>query len=214
MAAKQVCLDDFTGKTLQDFLVNQVDSKNWNEDNTYEFYQCRNAKKRPKKTVPTFKIEPKPTSNQPGNGMVEFLNESKYRSYRHVTLSRVYRQTDFPQLRADYLRSNLGNVEEDKVLAANVLLSFEIARRVDEREKKYPLTRSEVEEAIKYVMSLEGAQYTQKVILIFDFALGDIIVRVFRKAQVLQNPWLISFVSKKSSLTIQYTIFPTLFISL
>ena len=80
----------------------------------------------------------------------------------------MYHQRDFPRLRAEYLQGHVGAVEEDCVLAVNVLLSFKIARRVDEFELKYPLTRSEVKKAIEYVMSFNEEEYKQKVILIYD----------------------------------------------
>ena len=162
MPKKRVCLDDYRGETLQDFLVDEVDI-NWHDKMTYEFYQSRNNDRQ---KIPSFTVLSKPTPNQPGNGVVKFLDlhDYHYMGYSHKYLKDVYHYRDFPQLRTDYLQRDLGNVEEDKTLAANVLFSFEIARRVDEEEKTYPLTRSEVEEAIKYVMALRGKKYDKKVI--------------------------------------------------
>ena len=163
MLVVEVRLNGFTGETLQNFLVNQVDSNNWIEEIKYEFYLSQNNHRRKK---PSFTILPKPTENQPGNGLVKFLNLHKddYKGYRHKDLEDVYHNRDFPQSREKYLQNDLKDEEEDRILAANVLLSFEIARRVDEEEETYLLTRSEVKKAIENVMSLEERNYDKKVI--------------------------------------------------
>ena len=101
---------------------------------TYKFYQSRNNK-RPEK--PSFIICSNPKKYQPGNGKVLFvhLRDQSYEGYTHRDLKDVYRHRDFPQLRARCLNDNLGGVKENAVVAANVLLSFEIARRLDELEE-------------------------------------------------------------------------------
>ena len=163
MFVVEVRLNGFTGETLQNFLVNQVDSNNWNEKMKYEFYLSQNNDRQKKAS---FTILPKPSKNQHGNGFVEFLDlyDYNYKGYRHQNLEDVYHQRDFPQSRENYLQNDLKDVKEDRILAANVLLSFEIARRVDEEEETYPLARSEVKEAIDYVMSLKRKKYDEKVI--------------------------------------------------
>ena len=118
----------------------------------------------------SFRIGPNPTKDQPGNGFVDFKNlkVQDYEGHSHKALSSTYYDGDFSQSRKNYLQCDLRDVEDNETLAANVLLSFEIARLVDEKEEIYPLTRSEVKEAIKHVMSLVGEQYDQKVTLKLD----------------------------------------------
>ena len=167
MPVEEVCLDGLTGSTLEDFFIELVDGKKWEEEIRYEFHQTRNNE-RPMKA--SFRISPNPTRDQPGNGLVDFKNleVQDYEGHSHKALSSTYYDRDFSQSRKKYLQCDLRDVEEDETLAANVLLSFEVARRVDEKEKTYPLTRSEVKEAIKHVMSLGGEQYDQKVTLKLD----------------------------------------------
>ena len=75
----------------------------------------------------------------------------------------VYCNTDFGRFRMHYLVNDFENVVEDNVLAANVLLSFEIARR-EIIPESYPLRRFEVKETIERVISLwVDDEYDEKV---------------------------------------------------
>ena len=67
----EVSLDGCTGKTLQNFFANQVNSNNYNKEIGYEFYQSRNNDRRKKAS---FTITQNPTTNQHGNGFEEFLD--------------------------------------------------------------------------------------------------------------------------------------------
>ena len=158
MPVVEVRLAGFTGETLQNFLVNQVDCKNWKKEITYQFHRYENN------TRPVFTISPNPTENQPGNAVVKFLDgQTRMVAFTHMDLARVYCNTDFGRFRTHYLVNDLGNVEEDNVLAANVLLSFEIARR-ERIPESYPLRRFEVKEAIERVISLwVDNEYDEKV---------------------------------------------------
>ena len=176
----EYCLNNITGEKLQDDLIHEVDN-NWvaNQGKVYEFYQYQNKEKKNKekenkekkqgknKTVIfTIKVTGMPNNPQPGNGKVTFINssgESIAYSYRNSSLTDKYRRTDFPQLRREYLTNNLDNVVVDENLAANVLLSFEVARRVQSEDHEKFLRRSEVKEAIERMMSLSGNDYSSKV---------------------------------------------------
>ena len=159
----EYCLNDFTGQTLQEFLINEVDNK-WvvNQEKVYKFYQTQHQNREDKQTF-TIQVAGIPDS-QPGNGKVEFRkSDGNYYGHTHRYLYEEYSSADFPELRKKYLDDNLGNVAEDNILAANVLLSFEVARRVQSEDHTKLLTRSEVAEAIKRVMTFSEDVYSAKV---------------------------------------------------
>ena len=144
-------LDTFTGKTLHDFLIQEVDD-NWEskDGKVYSFYQTKDD------TTLVFTLQVKPESQQKGNGLLTFPQlDVTQPKHSFLAGKKTFTEQDFPIKRKEYMDENLGKIEHDYVFASNVLFSFEIARRVDELEPNYPLTRSEVEEAIEHVMSLQ-----------------------------------------------------------
>ena len=161
----EYCLNNFTGQKLQDFLIHEVDN-NWvaNEGKVYEFYQSQHQNRENKQTF-TIEVTGAPDNLQPGNGLVT-SRKSDGTYYQHsydYLLHKEYSSANFPQARKEYLGNNLGNVVEDDTLAANVLLSFEVARRVQSEDHTKFLTRSEVAEAIERVMICTGTVYSSKV---------------------------------------------------
>ena len=158
MPVVNVCLEGFTGKTLQEFLANQVDCQNWKKEITYKFHQDEYN------TRPIFTINPNPTEKQSGNAKVEFVIGQNSYSWTLSTLADVYHRNNFPHFRKEYLGRDFEELMPvNDVLAANVLLSFEIARR-ERIPEKYPLRRFEVKEAIERVMSFNVVDgYNKKV---------------------------------------------------
>ena len=144
-------LDTFTGKTLHDFLIQEVDDKWESKDGkVYSFYPTKED------TTLVFTLQVKPKSQQKGNGLLTFLLLDKTKpKHKHLAKEKTFTDVNFPIERKEYMDENLDKMEHDYVFASNVLFSFEIARRVDQLEPNYPLTRSEVEEAIEHVMSLQ-----------------------------------------------------------
>jgi len=109
-----------------------------------------------------FSITVNATLAQPGNGYLEFhqLENSKV---TWKSLSSCITESDFPERRRCFLRNHLDQVDfSDVNTAVDVLLCFEIARRVE--TEHYPITRRETEKAIDAVMTLEGNHYQQQVI--------------------------------------------------
>ena len=160
----EYCLNNFTGQKLQDFLIQEVDN-NWvaNHGKVYKFYQSQHQNRENKQSF-TIEVTGTPKDSQPGNGLVTSRkSDGTYYPHSHDYLYKEYSSANFPQLRKDYLENNLGNVAEDDTLAANVLLSFEVARRVQSEDHTNCLTRSEVAVAIERVMTCSGDVYFSKV---------------------------------------------------
>ena len=110
MPVVKVCLDGFTGETLQDFLVNQVDCKNRKKEITYQFHRYEYN------TRPVFTISPNPTKKQPGNALVKFHNDqTRMVAFTHMDFALLYRNTDFGRFRTHYLVNDLGIVTENDV---------------------------------------------------------------------------------------------------
>ena len=138
----------FTGRELQEIFNALVGGKYWRSNVILEFSL---------KGDECFTIKPNPTRNQPGNGLVEFstFKPSWKNLYFFVSNNR------FPEKRQSFLQNKLSDLSFDANLFANILMSFEIARRVE--VNTYPLNREQTAEAIDVVMASSQSHYPNKV---------------------------------------------------
>ena len=146
-------IDDKTGKDVLDYLRNLTENNRGNWTWQYEFYF----------TIPDIlqaKLFPKPTDDDPGNADLEFT----YTEHHHPLpntwdkLRGLMENKKFIDDRNQFLNQNLKTVVESfgpdpNAFAANFMLLFEIARRVDSNQEGYPITREETEAVIEKVFS-------------------------------------------------------------
>ena len=167
---KIACLDDtrkvrhditnFTGKRFEDDLLRLVEIE-WEEDIVHEFLI---------KDKFYFTIKAAPTDSQPKNGIVTFpnmsLEQDNWRFFCALPwkddendLFSAVNEVIFTKQRKKYLNGQLANQVYSKSLAANVLMSFEIARREPcvngIQPNGYPISREQTIEAIDIVMKSE-----------------------------------------------------------
>lgn len=154
-----------SGSQLTLEMVLMVVQRKWNRGVEYNFYDC--VGKSDPDDIPRdslcFTIKPNPTSNQPGNGLVDFQS-------RRITsndLRSAVQNIDFPYIYEDYKKYEINRMDfTDLNHMACVLLSFEIARRYDPDNDTYPIDGRMTESAIRRVMSSVNStdeNYAQKV---------------------------------------------------
>ena len=152
-------ISDEKGHTLQRILCDDVETS-WTEKDIY-FYNI------PGKLRVT--IHPNPTRNQPGNGFVSFKDiksgELKGKGFRWEELGDLVENDKFrndyntfmtQRLEAAYCEIGL------KSFAANYLLLFEVARRIEDKKSGYP-TQEQVKTAIRKVCSDDSKKYQEMV---------------------------------------------------
>ena len=144
--------ESFTGRELQEVFNDLIGGKYWRRNVIFEFSIKRED---------YFTIKPNPTRNQPGNGLVEFSNLNSYSKPSWRSLYFVVSNNRFPEKRQSFLQNKLSDLPFDANLFANILMSFEIARRV--KVNTYPLSREQTAEAIDVVMASSQSDYPTKV---------------------------------------------------
>ena len=159
-------INGLKGKELQTKIAKQVDGENWKSGHTHHFYCSSGSSRtqgrdRGQKTA--IVIKPKPTPNQPGNGIVKIRDEASSWS----ALKPVVKNKRFPKSREKYLEKPVDSSSfKTKSSQANFLLDFEIARRkpMKSDESSYPLTRSQVKRGISAAVSKPDQNYSEKVV--------------------------------------------------
>ena len=147
-------IDEKTGEQLEKLLLHLV-KEEWNVSE-HQFLI---------KDKIYFNIEPNPTPDQPGNGCAKFLcEENSLLACRWDDLLCEVEKSSFSKKRTGdngFLNTELVEQPCGKWLAANILMSFEIARR--EPSERYPVTREETIEAINIVMNASENSYPNQV---------------------------------------------------
>ena len=176
-------LKKFTGDEFQNYLAGLVRSPEWKPGNQFHFYldidDDKNAHGDDRsnhsddrsshsddvekdKNSAVLSITPNKTYSQPGNGYVEFHQLAATVRQDWELLSPWLKKEDFPSQRQAFLQKKLDQFDfSDFTTAVNVLLCFEIARRVE--TEYYPITLKETENAIDIVMNSPKIQYQPQV---------------------------------------------------
>lgn len=162
-----IILNTKTGNQLLELLIEIVKSETWKEDvekhkqnnrhGNYYFHNDVNGNSRDY----VFIIFPNEGSDaQPTNAYVDFHKKpSKWKD-----LQQYVADPQFPVIRQKFLTQNLiGNDYTDEHYRANVLLNFEIARRVEVEPESYPITRQMTRCAINEVMNSTRETYATQV---------------------------------------------------
>ena len=156
------------GKKFQEVMTEQVNGDNWKAGRSHHFYSYPKSSQTqdPDETV-VVSITSHPTDNQPGNGLVKFIEGNNSKALPWSALKPDLKNKDFPESRARYLDTPIDeNTFQTDIGKANVLLDFEIARRKRiSRKGFYPLTRSQVKKGISAALSHPDEDYSHKVVL-------------------------------------------------
>ena len=162
-------INGLKGKELQAKIAKQVDGENWKSGHTHHFYcSSGSGKTQGRGQKAPIVIKPKPTPNQPGNGIVKIRDKASPWS----DLKPVVKNKKFPESREKYLDKPIDSSSfKTKSSQANFLLDFEIARRkpMKSDESSYPLTRSQVKKGISAAVSYPHQNYSKKVICRMHF---------------------------------------------
>ena len=152
-----------SGNDLKDVMIDLVEDKRWKKNQTYFFYNfipSGDFDEIPESEDYCFKIDAKWTKNQPGSGYIDFHQKPSTWS----ALKKYVEKPTFPNSWRDYSDNVLNKTNfTEPYNIANVLLSFEIARRVKISSDLYPVTRSMTETAIDMVMSFQEKIYPKQV---------------------------------------------------
>ena len=158
-------INGLKGRDIQAKMVELVDGDNWTEKDIHHFY-CSSGSSQPQGgQVPkaAVKMQPAPTTNQPGNALVKIRNKAA----KWSDLEPVVKNEKFPESRERYLDTPIDkNSFERESVKAHVLLDYEVARRkpMTSSDGFYPLTRSQVEEGISAAISHPDQDYSEKVV--------------------------------------------------
>ena len=153
------------GRDIPEKMAELVDGDNWKKGHIHHFYCSSGSSQNQGGQVPkaAIKIQPNPTHNQPGNGLLKICNEAA----KWSDLEPVMKKEKFPEARARYLDTPIdkNNFERDSV-KAHVLLDYEVARRkpMTSSDGFYPLTRSQVKKGINAAFKHPDQDYSEKVI--------------------------------------------------
>ena len=141
------------GKNLQSTLTRQVNGRNWRKGRHHVFF----AKG---KRNPAFIVSPKPTSKQPGNGLIYFRQKNGcYKPSRYDELRRTIKDPRFRNKHKNFNKTNASKLNyRSKSAQANVLLLFESSRR---RGNYFP--KIKVQRGIKKVMTSSKKNYPEQV---------------------------------------------------
>ena len=157
-------LVNMNGKKFVPFLTNLVASKhNWAANQEHLFYQGNEKK-------PVLKILPNPTINQPGNGLISFLQtDGSFNAprYNDPFFQNTVLNADFRQAYNIWNTENLAQANFQSVIEqANLLLRFEQIRRVETTGDF--LSRNQIASGINIVMGVTDQQYPIQVSLLLD----------------------------------------------
>ena len=146
----------FTGQGLLKRLLNLVENE-WSSSTEHQFLINGTI---------CFTITVTPTISQPGCGIIKFPNTTlDCPSWEELTP--VVSSISFPANRRRFMNETLETLPIDESFVANVLLSFEIARREEavstNTKYPYPLLRKQTEQAIEKVMNSSAEKYPLQV---------------------------------------------------
>ena len=159
------------GRNFQTKIAKQVEGRNWKSGHTHHFCPSSGSSRtqgRGRGKQAAVVIKPRPTQNQPGNGIVKIRGKTPSWS----KFKPVVKNKKFPKSRKKYLNTPISSSSfKTKSSQANVLLDFEIARRKPMKSGKssYSLTRRQVKKGISAALSHSGRSYSKKVVFRIHF---------------------------------------------
>jgi len=148
-------LDKIKGRDLQSHMAKQVDGTEWQHGVVHNYYIGDEKSQ-------GFALKPKPNSNQPGNGLLQFRDsEGKYNAPSYSDLRDTIQNPTFPEKRKEWQNADMKNVNfKSPSVQANALLDFEVARRT--KGENY-LSRSQVQKGVDKAMKAPPNEYLEQV---------------------------------------------------